>query len=69
MNEFIILIKELVIVIVIGVFDIMCCVYIVGGEKFVYFELLIFVGLIYYVMVMGLMFFGKVVERRMRKGD
>ncbi|WVE39930.1 amino acid ABC transporter permease, partial [Priestia megaterium] len=39
------------------------------GEKFAYLEPLIFAGLIYYVMVMGLTLLGKAVERRMRKGD
>ncbi|MGG3565466.1 amino acid ABC transporter permease [Priestia megaterium] len=69
MNEFITLTKESAIVTVIGALDIMRRAYIVGGEKFAYLEPLIFAGLIYYVMVMGLMLLGKAVERRMRKGD
>jgi len=69
MNEFITLTKESAIVTVIGALDIMRRAYIVGGEKFAYLEPLIFAGLIYYVMVMGLTLLGKAVERRMRKGD
>ncbi|MCL9636638.1 amino acid ABC transporter permease [Bacillus zanthoxyli] len=69
MNEFITLTKESAIVTVIGALDIMRRAYIVGGEKFAYLEPLIFAGLIYYVMVMGLTLLGKAVERRMRKSD
>ncbi|MDC7768145.1 amino acid ABC transporter permease [Priestia megaterium] len=69
MNEFITLTKESAIVTVIGALDIMRRAYIVGGEKFAYLEPLIFAGVIYYVMVMGLTLLGKAVERRMRKGD
>jgi len=69
MNEFITLTKESAIVTVIGALDIMRRAYIVGGEKFAYLEPVIFAGLIYYVMVMGLTLLGKAVERRMRKGD
>ncbi|MED4615956.1 arginine ABC transporter permease [Priestia megaterium] len=69
MNEFITLTKESAIVTVIGALDIMRRAYIVGGEKFAYLEPLIFAGLIYYVMVMGLTLLGKAVERRIRKGD
>ncbi|MED4238922.1 amino acid ABC transporter permease [Priestia megaterium] len=69
MNEFITLTKESAIVTVIGALDIMRRAYIVGGEKFAYLEPLIFAGLIYYAMVMGLTLLGKAVERRMRKGD
>ncbi|TYR82487.1 amino acid ABC transporter permease [Priestia megaterium] len=69
MNEFITLTKESALVTVIGALDIMRRAYIVGGEKFAYFEPLLFAGLIYYIMVMGLTLLGKAVERRMRKGD
>nr|WP_132946941.1 amino acid ABC transporter permease [Thermolongibacillus altinsuensis] len=69
MNEFITLTKESAVVTVIGAMDIMRRAYIVGGEKYAYFEPLLFAGLIYYVMVMGLTLIGKAVERRMRKSD
>ena len=69
MNEFITLTKESALVTVIGALDIMRRAYIVGGEKSAYFEPLLFAGLIYYIMVMGLTLLGKVIERRMRKGD
>ncbi|PLR99950.1 amino acid ABC transporter permease [Bacillus sp. T33-2] len=69
MNEFITLTKESAIVTVIAVDDIMRRAYIVGGEKYRFFEPLILAGLIYYVMVITLTFTGKALERRMRRSD
>ncbi|MFX3623684.1 MAG: amino acid ABC transporter permease [Ectobacillus sp.] len=69
MNEFITLTKESAVVTVIGATDLMRRAYIVGGETFSYFEPLLFVGLIYYILVILLTMLGKAIERRMRKGD
>ncbi|WP_442594757.1 amino acid ABC transporter permease [Neobacillus sp. D3-1R] len=69
MNEFITLTKESAIVTTIGVMDIMRRSYIVGADKFSFFEPLIIAGIIYYVMVMTLTLLGKAVERRMRRSD
>ncbi|MDZ5471086.1 amino acid ABC transporter permease (plasmid) [Bacillus sp. 31A1R] len=69
MNEFITLTKESAIVTTIGVTDIMRRAYIVGGEKFSFFEPLLIAGLIYYLLVISLTFIGKTVERRMRRSD
>ncbi|MFB6465894.1 amino acid ABC transporter permease [Cytobacillus sp. Hz8] len=69
MNEFISLTKESAIVTTIGVTDIMRRAYIVGGDKFSFFEPLLIAGLIYYLMVISLTFIGKAVERRMRRSD
>lgn len=69
MNEFITLTKESAIVTTIGITDIMRRAYIVGGDKFSFFEPLLIAGLIYYLLVISLTFVGKAVERRMRKSD
>ncbi|UII54765.1 amino acid ABC transporter permease [Cytobacillus spongiae] len=69
MNEFITLTKESAIVTTIGVTDIMRRAYIVGGDKFSFFEPLLIAGLIYYVMVVTLTLLGKALERRMRRSD
>ncbi|MBM7662535.1 polar amino acid transport system permease protein [Bacillus mesophilus] len=69
MNEFITLTKESAIVSVIGTADIMRRAYIVGGQKYAYFEPMLFVGLIYYLLVVVLTIIGKLVERRMRQSD
>ncbi|MBB5172320.1 amino acid ABC transporter permease [Texcoconibacillus texcoconensis] len=69
MNEWITLTKESAIVTVIGVMDIMRRAYVVGGEKFAFFEPLIIAGVIYYLMVMVLTLLGKALERRMKRSD
>ncbi|OEH94517.1 amino acid ABC transporter permease [Bacillus solimangrovi] len=69
MNEFITLTKESAVVMVIGVTDIMRRSYIVGGELYAFFEPMLFVGLIYWIMVMGLTLLGKGLERRMSRSD
>jgi His/Glu/Gln/Arg/opine family amino acid ABC transporter permease subunit len=69
MNEFITLTKESALVSVIGTADIMRRAYIVGGQKYAYFEPMIFVGIIYYLLVVILTLIGKQVERRLRQSD
>ncbi|MCP8967017.1 amino acid ABC transporter permease [Ectobacillus ponti] len=69
MNEFITLTKESAVVTVIGAQDLMRRAYIVGGEKFSYFEPLLFVGLVYYVLVIILTLVGKVIEGRLKTSD
>jgi arginine/lysine/histidine transport system permease protein len=69
MNEFITLTKESALVSVIGTMDIMRRAYIVGGKTYAYFEPMLFVGLIYYLLIMGLTFVGKGIERRLRQSD
>lgn len=69
MNEYITLTKESAIVTVIGITDIMRRAYIVGGEKYAFFEPLLIAGAIYYVMVMVLTLLGKLLEGRMRRSD
>ncbi|MFD2445981.1 amino acid ABC transporter permease [Bacillus sp. CGMCC 1.16607] len=69
MNEFITLTKESAIVTTIGAMDIMRRSYIVGADKFSFFEPLLLAGLIYYLMVMTLTVLGKVLEGRMRRSD
>lgn len=68
-NEFITLNKESAIVTVIGAMDIMRRAYVVGGSTFTYLEPLLIAGLIYYVMTLVLSFFGKTLEKRMRRSD
>ncbi|OTY17461.1 arginine ABC transporter permease [Bacillus mycoides] len=68
-NEFATLTKESAVVTVIGATDLMRRAYIVGGETFKYLEPLLFVGLIYYILVIILTLVGKAIEGRMKKGD
>ena len=68
-NEFATLTKESAVVTVIGATDLMRRAYIVGGETLKYFEPLLFVGMIYYILVMILTFIGKAIEGRMKKSD
>jgi polar amino acid transport system permease protein len=69
MNEFITLTKESALVSVIGTADIMRRSYIVGGQTYAFFEPMLFVGLLYYLLIVILTFVGKLVERRMRQSD
>ncbi|MCE7790967.1 amino acid ABC transporter permease [Salipaludibacillus sp. CUR1] len=69
MNEFITLTKESAIVTTIGALDIMRRAYIVGGQTFSFFEPLLFAGLIYYLLVMGLTLLGKALERKLKQSD
>lgn len=69
MNEFITLTKESAIVSTIGYLDLMRRAQVVGADTYRNFEPLIFVGLIYWILVMILTMMGKVVERRMKYSD
>ncbi|WP_257347986.1 amino acid ABC transporter permease [Pseudalkalibacillus decolorationis] len=64
-NEFATLTKESAIVSVIGVTDIMRRAQIVGADTYYFFEPLLIVGLIYYLMVMCLSITGKALEKRL----
>lgn len=68
-NESIALLKESALVSTIGAADLMRRATIVGADKFLYFEPLLLVGLIYYLMVMALTWVGRMLERRMRRSD
>jgi arginine/lysine/histidine transport system permease protein len=68
-NESIALLKDSALVSTIGAADLLRRAQIVGAEKFIYFEPLLFVGAIYYAMVMGLTIAARVLERRMRLSD
>ena len=67
MNEFITLNKESAIVTVVGAADIMRRAYIVGGDKYMYFEPLLIAGAIYYVMTLVLSFLGGMLEKRLNR--
>ncbi len=69
MNEFISLTKESAIVSTIGYLDLMRRATVVGSKIYRNFEPLIFVGLIYWAMVLVLTLLGKLVERRMKYSD
>ncbi|MDQ0352132.1 polar amino acid transport system permease protein [Alkalibacillus filiformis] len=69
MNEFITLTKESALVSVISYLDLMRRAQVVSSDIYRSFEPLIFVGLLYYAMVMILTLIGKYVERRMRASD
>lgn len=69
LNELIDLTKESAIVSTIGFLDLMRRAQVVSANTYTAFEPLIFVGLIYYVMVMGLAQLGKVLERRLRRSE
>ncbi|WP_342527777.1 amino acid ABC transporter permease [Chryseomicrobium sp. FSL W7-1435] len=69
MNEFITLTKESALVSTISYMDLMRRAQVVGSDIYRNFEPLLFVGLIYYMMVMGLTLIGKKLEKRLRQGD
>lgn len=68
-NEFITLTKESAIISTIGVLDIMRRAQIVQANLYKPFEPLIFAAIIYYIMVMALTFLGRMLERRLKRGD
>lgn len=68
-NESIALLKDSSLVSTVGALDLMRRGQIVAAEKFIYFEPLLIVGLVYYVMVMGFTLLSRRLERRMRKSD
>jgi arginine/lysine/histidine transport system permease protein len=69
MNEFITLTKESAIVSTIGYLDLMRRAQVVGADLFRNFEPLLFVGVIYWCLVMGLTVIGRMFERRLKKSD
>ncbi|GAA0452034.1 amino acid ABC transporter permease [Alkalibacillus silvisoli] len=69
MNEFITLTKESALVSVISYLDLMRRAQVVASDIYRNFEPLMFVGLLYYAMVMVLTLIGKYIERRMRASD
>ncbi|PSL31666.1 L-arginine ABC transporter membrane protein [Planomicrobium soli] len=69
MNEFITLTKESAIVSTIGYLDLMRRAQVVGADLFRNFEPLLFVGIIYWCLVMGLTVIGRMFERRLKKSD
>ncbi|PZE20171.1 amino acid ABC transporter permease [Paenibacillus xerothermodurans] len=68
-NECIALLKESSLVSVIGVEELMRRANVVGADTFRYFEPLVFVGAIYYILVLMLTFVARILERRMRRSD
>ena len=68
-NEMIDLIKESSIVSVIGEMDLRRRANIVAAEKYLYFEPLLFIALIYYLLVMALTRVAKSVERKLNFRD
>jgi His/Glu/Gln/Arg/opine family amino acid ABC transporter permease subunit len=68
-NESIALLKDSALVSTIGAMDLLRRATIIASEKYVYFEPLLLVGGIYYVMVMSLTWVAHVLERRMARSD
>jgi polar amino acid transport system substrate-binding protein len=68
-NETIGLLKDSALVSTIGVVEILRSAQIVGANKYIYFEPLLFAGSIYYVLVMGLTKSASVLERRLRQSE
>jgi His/Glu/Gln/Arg/opine family amino acid ABC transporter permease subunit len=68
-NESIALLKDSTLVSTIGAADLLRRADVVMGDTFTYFEPLITVAVIYYVMVMLLTWFGRGLERRLRRSD
>ena len=68
-NESIDLLKESTLVSTIGEMDLLRRANVVAAEKYIYFEPLLMVAVVYYVMVMGLSHFAKILEIRLRQSD
>jgi polar amino acid transport system substrate-binding protein len=68
-NETVSLLKDSSLVSTIGVVEILRSAQIVGANKYIYFEPLLFAGLIYYILVMGLTYVASILERRLRRSD
>lgn len=68
-NESIALLKDSALVSTIGALDLMRRGMVVAAEKYLYFEPLIVIGIVYYIMVMGLTQAAQVLERRLRRSD
>ena len=68
-NESIALLKDSALVSTIGVADLLRRAQIVGAEKYIYFEPLLFAGVVYYLLVMGLTWGGYALERRLQRSS
>lgn len=68
-NEAIDLLKESALVSVFGELDLLRRANIVSAEKFIYFEPLIFVAAVYYVLVMILSQLARLLEKRFKRSD
>jgi len=68
-NEAIDLLKESALVSVIGEMDLLRRANVVSAEKFIYFEPLLFIAAIYYILVMILSGFAKLLEKRFKTSD
>ena len=68
-NETIGLLKDSALVSTIGVVEILRSAQIVGANRYIYFEPLLFAGLIYYVLVMGMTWSASVLERKLRQSE
>lgn len=68
-NECVALLKESSLVSVIGVADLMRRATVVQANTYRAFEALLFVGVIYYVLVLILTSFARILERRLRRSD
>jgi polar amino acid transport system substrate-binding protein len=68
-NESIALLKDSALVSTIGVADLLRRAQIVGAEKYIYFEPLIFAGVIYYLLVMSLTWGGYILERKLQRSS
>ncbi len=68
-NESIALLKDSALVSTIGVADLLRRAQIVGAEKYIYFEPLLFAGIVYYLLVMGLTWGGYALERRLQRSN
>lgn len=68
-NEFVSLLKESVIVSIIGEMDLLRRAQLVSAEKYIYFEPLVLIAVVYYILVMTLASFAKLLERRLRRSD
>lgn len=68
-NEMVDLLKESALVSVIGEMDLLRRANIVAAQKYIYFEPLILVAAVYYILVMTFSSFAKKFEKRMRRSD
>lgn len=69
MNECVALLKESSLVSVIGVSDLMRRADVVRSTEFRSIEVLLFIAAIYYVLVLVLTSFARMLERRLRRSD
>ena len=68
-NEMISLLKESSLISIIGEMDLFKRANIVSAEKYIYFEPLLVIAVIYYLMVVTLSTFMNLVEKRLRRSD